>query len=71
MSAPRMVQHNLWKPQSFQIETSKGKQKYLEWCQDECERIMSNDGRIAELRYNKAGQVSVWVNDIADRYYHG
>ncbi len=67
----RMVQHNLWKPQSYEIVTSKGKQKYLEWCQDECERIMANDGRIAELRYNKAGQVSVWVNDIADRYYHG
>jgi hypothetical protein len=61
----KMIQFTSWHPQKMLIDTGqRGTIPWIVHCCDEVERIKANDGRKAELRYDKEGRVSVWVNDV-------
>jgi hypothetical protein len=62
----KLIQHTIYKSQSFEVETVQGNIKYRAWCEGECERMIEH-GRQAELRFNDRGEVSIWVNDIVER----
>jgi len=59
MTKIKMVQIFRYRPQKMLINGV----HWITYCINKCE-CMHNNGRQAELRYNKRNEVSVWADDI-------
>lgn len=61
----KMIELFVWTPETYKIETIKGKIPYLDWLKQERNRINSDPTRMAEIR-TRAGlngtEASLWVN---------
>jgi len=58
-----MMQLTVWSSQRTIIRSQYGTMPWVAYLCNECERFKSHD-RKAELRYNKKGQVALFVDDI-------
>lgn len=58
-----MMQLTIWCSQRMMIHSQYGHIPWIAYLCNECERLKRHS-RQAELRYNKQGQVALFVNDI-------
>ena len=66
MKGGGMRQHTVWERQHKTIKSQYGTIPWIAYCCNECERFKAH-GREAELRYNKQGQVAIFVDIILNQ----